>query len=305
MGHAPSLQNNDKFMSNIQKEVYNTLIPANEGLEVLTKTFIVDGYKVVAQHNPARAVSSGAKLDKATIAKRKCFLCEENRPADQASVKYNENFEILKNPFPILKKHLTIPLLRHERQEIFPYFATMLDLSKDLPDFALLYNGPKCGASAPDHMHFQAVQSGLMPLDEKPLSEFDITNVETRDLRVLKERDLRFSEIKDFGRKCFVFEGSDKETICKQYADLYNQLDVKEDEWEPRMNVVAHYITSENNWNVWVFPRDKHRPSYYEQGRMISPGVIDMAGILVFPKPDDFEDVDEEMIRQIYKEVSM
>jgi len=281
-------------MSEIQKKVYDILIPANEKLEVLTKTFIVDGYKVVAQHNPARAVSSGAKLDKATIAKRKCFLCAENRPVDQPSVVYDENFEILKNPFPILKKHLTIPLLRHERQEILPHFATMLDLSKDLPDFALLYNGPKCGASAPDHMHFQAVQSGLMPLDEKPLSEFEI--VETRDLRVF--------EINKFLRKCVVFEGSDKDAICKQYRDLYNSLEIKEDEWEPRMNVVAHYIPSTNRWNVWVFPREKHRPSYYEQGRMISPGVIDMAGILVFPKPDDFEDVDETMIRQIYKEVS-
>lgn len=284
-------------MSNIQKDVYDVLIPANENLEVLTKTFMIDGYKVVAQHNPARAVSSGAKLDKATIAKRKCFLCRENRPADQASVAYNENFEILKNPFPILKKHLTIPLLRHERQEILPHFATMLDLSKDLPDFALLYNGPKCGASAPDHMHFQAAQAGLMPLDEKPLSEFDLIDVETRDLHVF--------EIKDFGRKCVVFEGSDKESISKQYTALYNSLEIKEDEWEPRMNVVAHYITSENKWNVWVFPRDKHRPSYYEQGRMISPGVIDMAGVLVFPKRDDFEDVDEAMIRQIYKEVSL
>ena len=88
-------------MSEIQKKVYDALIPANENLEVLTKTFVVDGYKVVAQHNPARAVSSGAKLDKATIAKRKCFLCKENRPVDQPSVIYNENFEILKNPFPI------------------------------------------------------------------------------------------------------------------------------------------------------------------------------------------------------------
>lgn len=276
-------------MSEIQKKVYDALIPANENLEVMTKTFVVDGYKVVAQHNPARAVSSGAKLDKATIAKRKCFLCKENRPVDQPSVIYNENFEILKNPFPILKKHLTIPLMRHERQEILPHFATMLDLSKDLPDFDLLYNGPKCGASAPDHMHFQAVQTGLMPLDEKPLSEFNIAD----------------GEIQCFGRKCLVFVGSDKETICKHYTDLYNKLTIKEDEWEPRMNIVAHYITSTQTWNVWVFPREKHRPSYYEQGRMISPGVIDMAGILVFPKPDDFEDVDESMIRQIYKEVSL
>lgn len=276
-------------MSEIQKKVYDTLIPANENLDVLTKVFIVDGYKVVAQHNPARAVSSGAKLDKATIAKRKCFLCKENRPADQPSVIYNDNFEILKNPFPILKKHLTIPLMRHERQEILPHFATMLDLSKDLPDFTLLYNGPKCGASAPDHMHFQAVQTGLMPLDEKAISEFDITD----------------GEIRDFGRKCFVFESSDKESIYKQYSSLYNKLTIKEDEWEPRMNVVAHFITSTQTWNVWVFPREKHRPSYYDQGRMISPGVIDMAGILVFPKPDDFEDVDEAMIRQIYKEVSI
>lgn len=276
-------------MSEIQKKVYDALIPANENLEVLTKTFVVDGYKVVAQHNPARAVSSGAKLDKATIAKRKCFLCKENRPVDQPSVIYNENFEILKNPFPILKKHLTIPLMRHERQEILPHFATMLDLSKDLPDFDLLYNGPKCGASAPDHMHFQAVQTGLMPLDEKSLSEFDIVD----------------GEIRNFGRKCLVFVSSDKDAICKQYRELYNKLEIKEDEWEPRMNIVAHYIPSANIWNVWVFPRDKHRPSYYEQGRMISPGVIDMAGILVFPKPDDFEDVDESMIRQIYKEVSL
>ena len=276
-------------MSEIQKKVYDALIPANENLEVLTKTFVVDGYKVVAQHNPARAVSSGAKLDKATIAKRKCFLCKENRPVDQPSVIYNENFEILKNPFPILKKHLTIPLMRHERQEILPHFATMLNLSKNLPDFDLLYNGPKCGASAPDHMHFQAVQTGLMPLDEKSLSEFDIVD----------------GEIRNFGRKCLVFVGSDKETICKQYRELYNKLEIKEDEWEPRMNIVAHYIPSANIWNVWVFPREKHRPSYYDQGRMISPGVIDMAGILVFPKPDDFEDVDESMIRQIYKEVSL
>ena len=72
----------------------------------------------LAQFNPARLVSTGAKIDKATLAKRPCFLCEKNRPSEQIVLSFGEGFDILVNPFPILPVHFTIPSRHHQLQAI-------------------------------------------------------------------------------------------------------------------------------------------------------------------------------------------
>ena len=277
-------------MSEIQKKVYDALIPANENLEVLTKTFVVDGYKVVAQHNPARAVSSGAKLDKATIAKRKCFLCKENRPVDQPSVIYNENFEILKNPFPILKKHLTIPLMRHERQEIQPHFATMLDLSKDLPDFDLLYNGPKCGASAPDHMHFQAGNSDFLTIGEA------LENAELKTIAT--DGDAVLAACQSLPLNVFVIDSKDPQAGERLFTRLYDAIPVPEGEKEPMMNFLC--FATPAGVRLVVIPRKQHRPSFYgtegDDKMLLSPASVDMGGVFITPLEKDFNKVDADFI---------
>ena len=135
-----------------------------EGLKtVQIREFDFDGFGVKVQFNPARMVSSGAKVDAKTIAQRKCFLCAANRPEVQRGIEWRD-YDILINPFPIFPRHLTIPRREHVDQQLVPYISDMFDLARELPDFVVFYNGPKCGASAPDHMHFQAGNADFLPL---------------------------------------------------------------------------------------------------------------------------------------------
>ena len=118
------------------------------------KTFKFESHEVIVQFNKARAVSTLAKVDSVSISQRKCFLCSENRPSVQQGINVLGKFELLVNPFPILNGHFTIANVKHTKQEIMPYFKDLLEISKALHSYVIFYNGPKCGASAPDHMHF-------------------------------------------------------------------------------------------------------------------------------------------------------
>lgn len=124
----------------------------------------VGGYKV--QFNPSRAVSTAAKVDAASVAARRCFLCAANRPEQQISLPW-EDLEILVNPFPIFPEHLTIAAKEHTPQSLRGRVEQMRRLSKELPGYTVFFNGAKCGASAPDHMHFQAVPSEYMRIPKR------------------------------------------------------------------------------------------------------------------------------------------
>lgn len=264
-----------------QQEEWEQLKNSLRQLEsVQTKSFGWGNEIVVkVQFNPDRIVSVGAKVDKTNIEQRPCFLCEENRPKEQRGIVYQEKYTILVNPFPILKNHLTIPIQSHVPQRIRRKIGDMMDLAQQLPDYIVFYNGPKCGASAPDHFHLQA---GL----KQP---------------VLMAGD---NEL----RSCLVIESKSKEEIEERFEDVYLYLkNLQPDEDEPMMNLIA--FTSGGKYVLHVFPRKSHRPrQYFETGKrqlLISPGALDMAGLMITARTVDFDKIRKEDIEDIYSQVSM
>jgi len=268
--------------------------------DIQIRLFDFGKYVVKTQYNPARAVSSNAKLDEQSIAARKCFLCPENRPDVQREVRLNERFIALINPYPILKEHFTIPLIEHKKQEILPYLGDMLDFAGMLPDYTIFYNGPKAGASAPDHIHFQAVGKGQLPLE----SEYQKIEKEI----LFQNSNGKVSVLQDYGRRCILIQSCDKEAANSLFQQMYTQLQMLSGtEEEPMMNVFALYENEQ--WNLLVFPRKAHRPSQFFAERndykMISPGAIDMAGIFVLPRKEDFDSVGKEIILDVFGQVSL
>jgi hypothetical protein len=260
-------------------------------------------YVIKTQYNPARIVSSNAKLDEKSIAARKCFLCPENRPAVQREVRLNERFIALVNPHPVLKYHFTIPLIQHRKQEILPYLRDMLDFAQALPDYIIFYNGPKAGASAPDHIHFQAVRKGQLPLE----SEYQ--KIEKKVFfSMVEDSNVKVSTLQDYGRHCTLIQSSGKEIVSFLFQQIYALLQsLSNTGEEPMMNVFTSY---ENGlWNLFIFPRKVHRPSQFfaegEDYKMISPGAIDMAGVFVLPRKEDFESVSKEIILDVLGQVSL
>ena len=264
------------------------------------RELMVDGPVYRIQYNPARAVSSGAKVDKATLAKRPCFLCDANRPSQQEGVAFGADYKVLINPFPICPKHLTLPTVTHTPQSIGQRFGDLLDATKALPSYVLFYNGPYSGASAPDHAHFQAVAKGSLPLEQ----QWD--SIERRPLQQIQGASLSYMN----RALCPVLriDATNKEAAEQLFATLLHTLEIKDEEIEPRLNLLLWW--NNGAWVVWVFPRNSHRPEcYFEEDelyrRMISPGCIDMAGLIVAARQADYEQLTEEELAQILREVSL
>ena len=256
----------------------------------------------LAQFNPARLVSTGAKIDKATLAKRPCFLCEKNRPGEQIVLPFGNDFDILVNPFPILPVHFTIPSRHHQQQAIAENYVQMHRLLRAYPQLMVFYNGPKCGASAPDHLHFQAGTSGILPLQR------DWQRLYETSVPLLKMSDGEgIYEIKDYICPALAIVSHTVKHDVELFSRLYEALPLKEDETEPMMNVVA-WRSGEAFISV-VFPREKHRPDCYsaegEAQCLVSPGSLDMAGLLILPRQSDFEGMTAERAKVILREVSL
>ena len=254
------------------------------------------------QFNPARIVSTGAKIDKQTLGDRPCFLCEANRPTDQFKKDIDERYELLVNPFPILPTHFTIPSKKHEPQRIKGNFGEMMRILSDYPDQMVFYNGPKCGASAPDHAHFQAGTSGLVPLQRswQRLSR-DLTPLLTID-------DFEgIWQISDYLCFALLIRSHCPQTAERLFNRLYNIMPLNSDDTEPMMNILAwrhgdDYITV-------VIPRAKHRPDcYFIEGTeqcLVSPGALDMAGLIITPREEDFKKLTAERAVGILREVAL
>ncbi|WP_455541271.1 DUF4922 domain-containing protein [Prevotella fusca] len=256
----------------------------------------------LAQFNPARLVSTGAKIDKATLAKRPCFLCEKNRPGEQIVLPFGEGFDILVNPFPILPVHFTIPSRHHQLQAIAENYVQIHRLLKAYPQLMVFYNGPKCGASAPDHLHFQAGTSGMLPLqrDWKRLRETSVPLMKLNGTEGIYE-------IKDYICPALAIVSHTEKNDVELFNYLYEALPLKGDETEPMMNIVAW--RSEEGFVSVVFPREKHRPDCYsaagEAQCLVSPGSLDMAGLLILPRQSDFERMTAERAEAVLREVSL
>jgi len=271
-----------------------------EGLKtVQTKVFSFGNFDVKVQFNPARIVSSGAKVDAKTIAERKCFLCTENRPAEQTSVEFGD-YEILVNPFPIFPEHFTIAHKKHQPQQILPYFTDMLDLAQAMDDYLVFYNGPQCGASAPDHLHFQAGTKDFLPLvnDYKRLKNI------YADLLVTTESHQLF-QMKNYMRTVFCIESNDKESAKDAFQKLYHHFQ-DERGVEPLMNIVC--LFEDNRWYVFVLPRKAFRPWQYtaegDKQLLVSPATVEMCGIFITPIEAHFRKISKEDIESVFEQVS-
>ena len=261
------------------------------------------------QWNPARMVSTGAKIDKQSIAERPCFLCSRNRPQEQIAKRFDERMELLMNPYPILPMHFTIPLLRHRPQKIEGNYEEIHRLLESFPELMVFYNGPRCGASAPDHGHLQAGTSGVLPLQQgwARLS---------RNLEVVCGEDdgESLSLLTDFVSPAFVIRSKSSEGDSRLFKLLRQTMEkvqlsqaIIEEGEEPMMNIVA-WRQGEQYISV-VFPRRKHRPDcYFKEGGeqlLVSPGALDMSGLLITPRQQDFDSLTPEKVEQIMAECSM
>ena len=274
------------------------------------------------QWNPARIVSTGAKVDRQTLAERPCFLCAKNRPAQQHRLLTEKHYEVLVNPFPILPQHFTIPMRRHTPQRIFPNFSTLRRMAWNMPRSIVFYNGPLCGASCPDHMHLQAGSRGVVPLErdwavyEKGLEKiYPLTGTQAALMEESGNSDSRCGLYLLHGYACpvIVIRSLPTEADSELCLRVYNALPVHEGEYEPRMNVVcwrqAGGIGHSDEIVTLVFPRAKHRPDcYYAEGEeqlLVSPGALDMCGLLVTPREQDFQRITPQRAASILREVTL
>lgn len=264
---------------------------------VESKDFSFDGFVIKVQFNPARIQSSAAKVDAKSIQERKCFLCPANLPEVQKGIPFENTYQILVNPFPIFPQHFTIPTYQHVDQLILYRYEDMLNLAKSLNEYTFFYNGPKCGASAPDHAHFQAGSKGFLSIEK------DIRTID-KEL-IFEAEDLTVYAFKNYLRNGLLVGAEDKNQAVDFFNKLYLLLDIKEGEKEPMMNIISWY--EDGKWFSCIFPREKHRPAcFFAEGDdniLISPASVDLGGVFITPLEKDFNKITSGDIQLILKEV--
>jgi len=270
--------------------------------EIQLRSFSIDGSTIRVQFNPGRLRSSSAKVDAQSIRERACFLCAEHLPDAQRGVPYGDGYLLLVNPFPIFPEHFTIPSLNHEPQRIENALPAFLDLARDLgPRYTAFYNGPRCGASAPDHLHFQAGTAGFMPIDDEFIRLRDAAGV------ALGRRDgVRVTSLEEIPCRCVGLESEDRDALAVECARLLAILgELAGDGEEPMVNILVRY---ENGWRVLVIPRAQHRPSFYSaegDGILLSPASVDLGGVCIVPREEDFHRIEKEQIAAMFDEVCL
>ena len=251
------------------------------------------------QFNPARIVSTGAKIDKHTLGERPCFLCERNRPKEQMTKQIDDHFQLLVNPFPILPVHFTIPATKHQPQSIYRHYGEMHRLLSLHSELMVFYNGPKCGASAPDHLHFQAGTSGVLPLQ----TNWQRLSRNLTDVISLNDEE-KISVLRDFLVPAFVIISKSEDSDEELFHRLYRSMPMRGDESEPMMNIIAWRKGDE--FISVVIPREKHRPdAYFAEGEaqmMVSPGALDMAGLIITPREEDFNKINLDKATALLRE---
>jgi hypothetical protein len=272
---------------------------------IKTKSFWFNGFKIKIQFNAGRIFSTSAKVDVDSIKNRSCFLCEKNLPEEQKGIKLLENYLLLCNPYPIFPEHFTIATVNHKPQEISSSFSDIIMLSKLLSDkYTIIYNGPQCGASAPDHLHFQAGTKYFMPIE----NDFHSIKNEFGDT-VLNNEKLSITAVDDGLRRFISLESNDDRILLKAFnniCDIYSELNSISD--EPMVNLICNF-DEEYGWRVIVFLRSKHRPSHYylegENRIIFSPAAIDLGGVCITPIEKDFEKIYKKLLKEMIDEVSL
>ncbi len=302
-GKRPLMQQNEltRFI-NRQLELWDDARQHFRDLQrVETRELAVGNMSLSLQFNPARIVSTGASIDAKTLAERPCFLCDENRPEVQLSKDIDAKYHLLVNPFPILPVHFTIPSRVHQPQAIRESYGEMHRLLEKYPQLMVFYNGPKCGASAPDHLHFQAGTSGLLPLQ----MQWQRLSRDLVPVQMLNDNE-GILLLTDYPAPALVIRSRSQENDERLFRHIYNALPANGDE-EPMMNIVS-WRTADDFFSV-VFLRKKHRPDCYyatdSSQLLVSPGALDMAGLLIMPRRADFDTIDADRAVDILREVSL
>lgn len=276
---------------------------------VKIKTMDIGGLQVKLQFNPARMISSAAKLTKEDIAARKCFLCRENRPSEQIMIKFEgrkgKKYHILVNPYPIFPDHLVIAMATHTEQSIWKRYVDMLDLAKKYQKYTFFYNGPRSGASAPDHHHFQGAPQELIPL------EMDVDRCLTMKDPVLEQvaslQDAELYHYRRFTTGVFVVRSDTAKSAAKLFYRLLDCADIPEGEKEPLINLFSYYKDGEFR-SIVVF-RSRHRSHHYfsdgPDHLTMSPGCADMGGVFIVPVQKEFETITQELLSEMVAEVSI
>ena len=255
--------------------------------EALTRPLISDGSEVLLRHIPHRVTSTTAAVDRESIAKRPCFLCAANLPPEQKGLAWGDGFTLLCNPFPIVERHLTVVHRAHRPQRIEGQVGTMLDLAAALPGYFVVYNGPQCGASAPDHLHLQAGSREELPI-------------------VRETAGMAGPALEAYGVRALLFRGPDRSRVLGETERALAILaSVTGGRPEPLCNVAA-WAEPASGFSLVLFPRGKHRPDAFHTGELaVSPASIDMSGILVAPLARDFERLSGEDVAAVYREVTI
>ena len=268
---------------------------------VRVREIVCSRYNVFVQFNPNRIRSTGADLDAKTIQERKCFLCLDNLPEQQKGILYYDEFLLLCNPVPIFARHLTFSSIHHIPQELESSLSVLLNLSRDLsPDFTVFYNGPKSGASAPDHLHFQMNPRRALPI------ECDAVDMRRRKRLYYKDH-VAGCVLKNYGRTALVVESTNELRLLEFVKNILEAWKkVLGSPEEPKMNVLCSY--QEELWRLIILPRRKHRPDrYFLEGDdrvLISPAAVDIGGLVVTPLEKDFLRADAKLIESMFAEVT-
>ena len=270
-----------------QADAWPQLARGIEGLaQATTRPVRIDWFDVFIRHIPHRVASTTASVDRESVAKRPCFLCAQNLPPEEEGLQFDEHFTIYCNPFPIVHRHLTIAHREHCAQRIANQFGNMLDLAAALPGYFVIYNGPECGASAPDHMHFQAGSRVLFPIekDTRGMTTFAVPN---------------------YRRNTFVFRARDRSALIDRVDQAIALLAESTGKRpEPLINIAVFH--ERGGWVTYLFPRGKHRPEVFYTGELtVSPASIDLCGIFVVPLAHDFERITGDAIAAIFREVTL
>jgi hypothetical protein len=258
-----------------------------EGLaRAKTRPVRIDWFEVFVRHIPHRIGSTTAPVDRDAVANRLCFLCAPNLPPQEEGLQFDEEFTIYCNPFPIVERHLTIAHNQHGVQQIANRFGDMLDLAAAMPAYFIIYNGPECGASAPDHMHFQAGSRGLFPIATDTVTLQGIT-------------------VPNYARNVLLFRGRDRSALIDRIELAIALLvETTGKRAEPLVNIAVFHERGE--WVTYLFPRAKHRPEVFHTGELtVSPASIDLCGIFVVPLARDFERISGDTIAAIFREITL
>lgn len=259
------------------------------------REFVFEHTRVVVQYNPTRIRSTAAKIDEVSVANRKCFLCLEHQPKEEMAL-LDGNYVIQLNPYPIFDSHLVIAHKQHIVQDVTNHLYELLSFAKQLPDFAIFFNGIGCGASAPDHLHFQAAPRGFFPI----LSEY----APHRCATLLSSEDCKVYKVERLERSLYVLASAHEEALVKQFTELVSSLFGTE---TPMFNLLC--ICSEREWQLLLFPRSKSRPWQYsaereEERLLVSPGTAEMSGVFVVPCEEHFRRITGADVLDIFRQVS-